>query len=301
MIYIIHDNIEWLYNLLELLKENNLSYTEWNLKLDTSILNSIDFTKEPPQGIFYNRISASSHTRNARYALEHTKMIVQWLEKWDRRIINGSKSLELELSKFRQYLELSKQGVLIPKTYIATSKKEIIELSNKHFNFECIVKDNRSGSGIGVKLIKNKEQLENYLEDASYIEPIDGITLIQQYIESPEPYINRVEIINHEFIYMVKVNTSDGFNLCPADTCSINSKENKFQIILNVNEKELIKKYINVTNQNDILICGIEFIRDKNGLCWTYDLNCNTNYNSKAEQIAGVSHKALTKLIDLMK
>ena len=70
MIYIIHDNIEWLYNLLELLKENNLSYTEWNLKLDTTILNSIDFTKEPPHGIFYNRISASSHT-----IIKYTKMM----------------------------------------------------------------------------------------------------------------------------------------------------------------------------------------------------------------------------------
>ena len=66
-------------------------------------------------------------------------------------------------------------------------------------------------------------------------------------------------------------------------------------------EKELIEKYIRLTRDNNICICGIEFIRDSEGKCWTYDLNCNTNYNSKAETKEGIPHRALEKLIELMK
>ena len=68
-----------------------------------------------------------------------------------------------------------------------------------------------------------------------------------------------------------------------------------------MDESKLIEKYIKVTKINEIKICGIEFVRDENGICWTYDLNCNTNYNSDAESRANIKHKALNNLIDIMK
>ena len=34
---------------------------------------------------------------------------------------------------------------------------------------------------------------------------------------------------------------------------------------------------------NGIEIAGIEYIVDKNGIIYTYDINTNTNYNSQAE------------------
>jgi hypothetical protein len=40
---------------------------------------------------------------------------------------------------------------------------------------------------------------------------------------------------------------------------------------------------------NEIHIAGIEFILDKDGELYTYDINTNTNYNPTAETEAGVS------------
>ena len=40
---------------------------------------------------------------------------------------------------------------------------------------------------------------------------------------------------------------------------------------------------------NDIHIAGFEFILDKAGNAYAYDINTNTNYNAAAEQRAGVS------------
>ena len=37
----------------------------------------IDFSNIPPNGVFYNRMSASSHTRGHRYAPEDTKIVFE--------------------------------------------------------------------------------------------------------------------------------------------------------------------------------------------------------------------------------
>ena len=63
--------------------------------------------------------------------------------------------------------------------------------------------------------------LREYVDGPSFEEPVDGITLIQQYIQAPKPYITRCEFINGKFLYAVKVDTSEGFELCPADACQI--------------------------------------------------------------------------------
>ena len=126
-------------------------------------------------------------------------------------------------------------------------------------------------------------------------EPVDGITLIQQYIESPEPYIVRHEFIDGKFFYAVRVDTSEGFELCPADACSIEDRfcptdgsgpKAKFEILEDY-RPEFIDRYEAFLAENQIKVAGIEAIRDGAGNVYTYDVNTNTNYNSDAEQVAG--------------
>jgi hypothetical protein len=50
---------------------------------------------------------------------------------------------------------------------------------------------------------------------------VDGITLVQRYIRAPEPFITRVEFVGGRFFYAVRVDTSQGFELCPADACQV--------------------------------------------------------------------------------
>ena len=46
---------------------------------------------------------------------------------------------------------------------------------------------------------------------------MDHITLLQEYIESPDPSITRVEIVDGQFLYAIRSDTSRGFQLCPAE------------------------------------------------------------------------------------
>jgi len=112
-------------------------------------------------------------------------------------------------------------------------------------------------------------------------------TVVNTTVDAPKPFITRMEFIGGKFFYAVKVDTSEGFELCPADNCEINTncpttEIQKFEIINNFVMPN-IKNYEDFLSANDISISGIEFILDKDGNAWTYDVNVNTNYNSSAE------------------
>ncbi|MFZ0369592.1 MAG: alpha-L-glutamate ligase [Halobacillus sp.] len=292
-IYVLHENDEWTVHLTERLEELELPYEVWHLDQGT-----LDLTEEPPEGIFYNRISASSHTRNHRYAPEFAGAVLSWLERHGRTVVNGTSALNLEISKVNQYMALNQQGIRTPKTISAVGKENILKAAEKLGMNSFITKHNRAGKGQGVQLFHSKEALQEYVEGAEFEEPVDGITLIQQYIDAPEPYIVRHEFVNGKFLYGVKVDTSEGFELCPADACSIEdqfcptdaeeSKDKaKFEILDNY-RPAIIDDFEAFLQANHIQVAAIEAIQDQDGNLYAYDVNTNTNYNTDAEEKAGV-------------
>lgn len=289
-IYIIHENDEWTEPLRKQLEARKLPYEEWFLSKG-----HVDLSKEPPQGIFYNRMSASSHTRDHRFAAEYTASVLAWLEAYGRKVYNTSRALQLEVSKVAQYTALQVQGIRTPITIAAVGKEEILKAAAV-FEKPFITKHNRGGKGLGVQKFENVAALEAYVYSDAFEEPIDGITLVQEYIQAPEPTITRCEFIGGKFLYAVKVDTSEGFELCPADVCQIGdafcpttvSPRPKFQVIENFTHP-ILQKYEAFLQQNGIHFAGIEFITDEQGEIFTYDVNTNTNYNPDAERVAGVS------------
>ncbi len=290
-IYVIHENSEWTAHLTNRLEELQLPYEEWHL--DQGL---VDLTEAPPEGVFYSRMSASSHTRGHRYAPELTEGVLSWLEEHDRTVFNGTRALRLELSKINQYTALRKQGITVPKTIAAIGRDNILKAAEKLGSASFITKHNRAGKGLGVQLFHSIEGLKQYLDGPTFEEPVDGITLIQEYIKSPEAYITRCEFVGGKFVYAVRVDTSEGFELCPADACAIGDlfcpvgevveEKPKFQIVEGFDEP-IIEQYEQFLKANQITVAGIEFIRNEKGEIFTYDVNTNTNYNSDAEKTAG--------------
>ena len=290
-IYIIHENDEGIEPLRKELQDLNAPFEEWHLGK-----RNVDHLDKPPQGIFYNRMSASSHTRGHRYAPEYTAVVLNWLEKNKRRVINNSKALSLEISKSLQYKELESFGIKTPKTIYCSNKESILKSANI-FRKPFITKHNRGGKGLGVKLFNNKKELDSYVSSKVFEPSIDGITLLQDYIDASPKIITRVEFVNSKFLYAVEVDASKGFELCPAcpeDQDEISLQQiagefcptvgNKFKILKNYKKNALKENYEKFIAINGIEITGIEYVIDKNGTIYTYDINTNTNYNSQAEK-----------------
>ncbi|KAG4067304.1 hypothetical protein HA402_000295 [Bradysia odoriphaga] len=279
--YVLHENPLWLPPLAEAFDRQGLPWSELFLDVGT-----FDLSSPPPEGVFYNRMSASSHTRNHRYSAELTASVLAWLKRWGRKVVNSQNVLDLEISKVRQYAELERLGIKTPRTVFVSGRDQIVSAARKYFDGQpFILKPNRGGRGEGVQLFKTVESLAQYVESDQYETPIDGVELLQEYIIAPRTFITRAEFINGRFLYAVEVDTSDGFQLCPCENTRENKRE-KFRIIDGIPEqlKTQLESFLAATGIN---IAGIEFITDVNGNPFVYDVNTNTNYNAEAEERAG--------------
>jgi len=283
-VYIIHENEEWIKPLKIAFEQLGTNYEDWFINEK-----NIDLQSIPPQGVFYNRMSASSHTRGNRYAPEITKVLLGWLEKHNRHIINGSKAIKIELSKAEQYLSLNSFGIQTPKTIVANSTKLLVSAVKLLNCYPFILKPNRGGKGTGVQLFNSLTDIENAIKNNTIGETLDGIWLIQEYIKPHDKTITRVEFVDGNFLYAVKVLASDDFDLCPADSCQIEdafcpagNENSKFKIAENYSNEDL-DKYKSFFKANDIGIGALEYSCNSKGEKFVYDVNTNTNYNQKAE------------------
>jgi hypothetical protein len=288
-VYVIHENDSWVEPLRAQFARIGTPFEEWFL--DRGVL---DLTVAPPDGVFYNRMSASSHTRDHRYAAEYTAAVQEWLARHERPVVNGRRALQLEVSKVAQYQELARHGIRTPDTLAVIGREHIARAAEK-LGFPLILKHNRAGKGLGVQLILSREALAQHLAEPEN-PPVDGIWLVQRYIQAPEPFITRVEFVGGRFLYAVRVDTSQGFELCPADQCRVEAgaacpavaSGEKFRIVDGF-VSPLVQAYETFLAANDIGIAGIEFVVDRDGTAFTYDVNTNTNYNPDAEARAGRS------------
>jgi len=282
-IHVLHENDDWARPLFEALDTRGLPYASWFLDEGR-----VDPRREPPEGVFYNRMSASSHTRGHRYAPELTRQVLTWLEAHGRCVVNDSRALALEINKLGQYAALEAAGIRIPRTLGAVGREATLEAARTLGETPFILKPNRGGTGAGVRLLRDTDELAAVLDDPATETPLDGTWLVQQYVQAPEPVITRCEFIGGRFYYAVSVDTSEGFELCPADVCALPAQHEKFEI-LDGFDHPVLEQYARFLADNGIHVAGIEFVHDTEGRLYTYDVNTNTNYNARAESRARVS------------
>ena len=289
-IHILHENAAWLPPLATALEQRRLPWTEWFLDAGT-----FDLAAPPPAGVFYNRMSASSHTRDHRYSAELTASVLAWLSRWGCRVVNGPGALDLEISKVRQYAALEAHAIATPRTVLVAGRDRVVAAAQRHFPDQpVILKPNRGGKGLGVQLFQTAESLAAYVAGASYEAPVDGLQLLQEYVRAPQPFITRAEFVGGRFLYAVQVDTSEGFELCPADACTIGdaacpvgeAPREKFTIIDGIPDA-LRVRLEGFLKASGIEVAGIEFITGTDGRTLVYDVNTNTNYNPDAEARSG--------------
>ncbi|MCH9670653.1 MAG: alpha-L-glutamate ligase [Gammaproteobacteria bacterium] len=287
-VYLLHENPEWIAPLERALDVLGTQYEVWDISAG-----SIDLAAPPPPGVFYCRMSASAHTRGHPHAAQYASAVLQWLEHHQRRVVNGSRSILLEVSKVRQYMAMTAAGIRVPHTRVAVGREHVMAAADG-LPYPLIVKPNQGGKGLGVQKFESRDALETYVDSDELDAGPDGTLLVQEYIQPAEPFIVRNEFVAGKHLYSVRVDTTDGFELCPADACAIDDVacpvgENasaRFEILGTFSPPE-IQRYEALLANHGIEVAGIEMIFGADGNTYTYDINVNTNYNEEAEALAG--------------
>lgn len=302
-VVIMHENSEWVAPLRAAFAKRGVEPKEWFL--DSGV---VTYDEVPTDAVYYNRMSASSHTRGHRFGPELTRMALTWLERYQATVVNGTAALYLEVCKLSQYRQLEAAGLRVPPTRAVVGLEHLPTAAEQFQRWPLIVKPNRGGKGLGVTKVDSPAALANFVQQQQGQEPpLDGIWLLQAYIEPKQPFITRAEFIGQQFVYTVQVSTADGFELCPADGCAIGddfcptvAPTDKFTIVDHYNGHPLLGQLQAFLVQAGIDVAGIEFIEAQNGDLYVYDVNTNTNYNQAAERAAGLEVGAMDKLAEYL-
>jgi hypothetical protein len=296
-LYVLHENPEWYVPLAATFDRAGLPHEQW--LLGDAV---IDLGEEPPAGVFWSRMSASSHTRGHPFAKDQTRGLLAWLAASGRRIVNGRRVLDLEMSKVEQLAALRAAGFDVPRTIAVAGTSELAAAARK-LPVPFICKHNQGGKGLGVRLFASHPEFDEYLHGPGYEPPVDGITLLQEYLRAAEPQITRVELVGGEFIYAITADTArGGFELCPADACAVppaagHGSDSIFALREGFSDP-IIDRYRQFAAGHGIEIAGFEFIETADGRLVTYDINMTTNYNAAIE--AAAPRPALTAVADFL-
>jgi hypothetical protein len=296
--YVIHENPDWFAPIGAALDAAGIPHEQWLLGEA-----AVDLAQAPPAGVFWSRMSASSHTRGHPYAKDQTRGVLAWLQAHGRRVVNGRGVLELEMSKVDQLVALRAAGFDVPRTIAVAGTRELADAA-RQLPVPFVSKHNQGGKGLGVQLLRSHEEFDDYLAGPGYEPPVDGITLLQEYLVAAQPRITRAEIVGGEFIYAITADTArGGFQLCPADACAVPQAgsadpEPSLFALREGFEHPIIGRYEEFAARHGIEIAGFEFIETADGRLVTYDINTTTNYNAAIE--AAAARPALPAVADYL-
>ena len=284
-VHVLHENPEWMPPFAAAFAAEGV---DWDETLVTG--GSLDLTAAPAEGLWWSRMSASAHTRGHTTAAEHARALLDVLEAHGRRVVNGRAVLDLELSKVRQLALLRAARIAVPRTVaVVGGRPDDVLAAAATVGPPVVVKPNRGGKGLGVTRFDSVDELAAALPGLD--EPVDGVLLVQEYVEPARPRITRAEIVGGELVYAITADTErGGFQLCPADACAVDgTPASLFALRTEPLPSGLADAYESFARWHGLEVAGFEFIETADGRAVTYDVNTNTNYNPDVEAVASRS------------
>jgi glutathione synthase/RimK-type ligase-like ATP-grasp enzyme len=291
-VHILFENPDWLPPLVAGLEAEGL-----RAKLHEVREGAIDPAREPEPGFWWNRMSPSAHTRGHHTSVSLMRETLAWLDAWGRRVINGTRSFNFEVSKLQQDLVLRKHGIATPRTVLAVGRAAILRAAASFEGAPVLIKHNQGGKGLGIALFETLEGLDAHLGSEDFSPDPNGQVVVQAYVRSAEPYVTRVELVGGRFLFAMRSSTVGGFELCPSDVCQAERKQPDlcpadgaatFSRSPLTAADPLVQRYETLCREEGLDLAGIEFIEDAQGQRFTYDINANTNYNATLGRELGV-------------
>lgn len=291
-VHILYENPDWLPPLVSALEAEGLRAAPYEV-----FTGVIDPSQPPPQGVWWNRMSPSAHTRGHGTSIALMRETLAWLDAWGRRVINGGRCFDFEVSKLQQDLVLRKHAITTPRTLLAVGPDAILAAARTFEGAPVLIKHNQGGKGLGIALFETFEGLEAHVRSPEFDPDPSGQVVVQQYVRAAEPFITRVELVGGRFLFAMRSSTAGGFELCPSDVCQAERAKPDvcpadgaatFSPSPLTADDPLVKQYETLCRAEGLDLAGIEFIEDAQGQRFTYDINANTNYNATLGRQLGV-------------
>ena len=217
---ILYEHPEWFKLLFAELERRGIAYEK--LYVDEHWFDPTE--RESPYSLVVNRVSPSSYLRGHAGSILYARQYLAHLAQLGTPVVNGLEAYTLETSKALQLLLFERLGVRYPKARVVNHPSQLVAAA-EGLTYPVIVKPNVGGSGA---LMQRFDTPDALAVGAPVIDfGVDRTALVQEYLAPEEGAIVRVEVLNGEALYSIKIFTdpNEGFNLCPADICQVPGTE----------------------------------------------------------------------------
>ena len=249
-----------------------------------------------------NRTSPSSATRGHGSVLFYAEALLGHYASLGVPIINPVAAYRSEKSKALQLDLLERVGARYPRTVVVNHRDQLWKALDQ-IPFPLVVKPNIGGSGAGIVRFDSHEALEAGVEGLDF--GPDGTALVQEYLESDEGAIVRVEVLDGRYLYAIRIvrDAQAGFNLCPADICQVPGEAAASATPLEAcpagpkpgltvtrfdAPPEAIETVLRLTRAAAIDIGGVEYlVARRDGQIYYYDINATSNFVANAPALLG--------------
>ena len=307
-IAVYYEHPEWFKPLFAEFERRGISYE----RLLASAFQYDPTVQHSPYSLIVNRMSPSAHTRGNARAIFTTLHYLSYLKSIGANVLNGYDAYLHEISKARQVDLLEKLGILHPRARVINSA-HLAPTAAEGFVFPVILKPNIGGSGADIVRFNSMEELSEAANNGNMNLGIDQTALVQEYLPAESSSIIRVEVLDGEFLYAIRLFLTEGeFNLCPADYCLppvVDGSQRDGEADSVSGRRKLVEAYtppddviddvLRITTAAHIEVGGVEYlINERDGDAYYYDINALSNFVADAPNVIGF--EPFPRLVDFI-
>jgi len=314
---ILYEHPEWFKPLFSELDRRGIAYEK--LYADEHWFDPA--VHESRYSLVVNRVSPSSYLRGHAASILYARQYLAHLQEIGTPVVNGAAAYRLETSKALQLLLFEKLGVRYPRACVVNHPSQLVHAA-EGLTYPVIVKPNVGGSGALMQRFESPAALAEASSAGELDFGIDRTALVQEYLAPAEGAIVRVEVLNGEYLYGIKIHTdpTEGFNLCPADICQVpdtgrnagaataaqvrvedgegeacdfgaaalTATKKALQIEAYTPPPDVVEDVIRLVNAGGLDVGGVEYlVASRDGLPYFYDVNALSNFVTDAVNVVG--------------
>ena len=290
---ILDEHPEWSARLIAELEHRRLPFE----KIDHSNHTFDPRDRTPRYSVIVNRTSPSSHRRGHGSVLFYAEALLVHWESLGVPVINSVRAYRFEKSKALQLGLFERLGINYPRTIVVNHRDQVVKASGE-LRFPIVVKPNIGGSGALIERFDTRAELEARAATLDF--GPDGVALVQEFIESRDGAIVRVEVLDDQYLYAIRiVRSASDFNLCPADICRLPETppaggacpvEAKPGLVVTRYDAPpaAIDQARALARAASIDVGGIEYLIGRgDGRAYFYDVNSTSNFVANAPEVVG--------------
>ncbi len=293
---VLFEHPEWQKPLFSALQARAVRFRAYDLKTA-----SFDPAAMPDAPVYFNQASPSAYVRGNTRAVPLALSLMRSLETGGARVLNGSRAFALELSKSAQCALMNKLGIAHPKSLAFND----VEVALARWDqWPALVKPEQGGSGARMYLLHSADELRRLLADKPDLWFPDNLLLLQEYFPVDAARgIVRMEFLDGELLYAMRVISHGAFNLCPSEVCNPEDGEGQCAIPEAPPEAppalpvefypypEVPAAAVEAGRQimaaGGLDVGGIEYLEAADGRLIFYDVNANSNLRAPIARTFG--------------